>query len=388
MDLSILKSPDLSQIETFHVRNKTILSNERVFSIDALRGFDMFWIMGGNMIFRELDIVFDNKISTFVRLQMSHTAWLGFNFYDIIMPLFLFIVGASMVYSFRKRLSSGDTDNTLWKHTIKRIIILWILGMAVQGNLLSYDISKIKLYSNTLQAIAVAYLLATVFILYLPVIYQIIGTIGLLMGYWAIVALVPIFNNSLDAYSMYTNVPNFFDQYVLGRFDDGLEYSWIISSLNFAATTMLGVFCGYMMQSNTNKSKKLSYFLLFGLSLIYISLVLDHWHPIIKKIWTSSFVLFSGGICVLLLALFYLLIDILKIRRGTKWMMIIGSNAIFGYVTWQLFNKSFLYAGEVIIIGLKPYIGNWYNSLNNLSGFLVIYFIMYYMYKGNFFIKI
>ncbi len=382
------KFSDLKQLEVFQVRNTNLLSKDRVISVDALRGFDMFWIMGGDMMFQGLDAVFQNKISAFLKVQMDHTEWFGFNFYDIIMPLFLFLVGVSMVFSFRKRLSAGDSDKAIWKHTLKRIAILWLLGMIVQGNLLTYDINQIQLYSNTLQAIASGYLIATILILYLPVIWQIVTTIGLMLAYWAIVALIPVGGSTAGMYSMDANVPIIFDHFILGRFDDGLEYTWIISSINFGATTMLGVFCGYIMQSLASKTKKLAYFILLAVVLIVLSIVWDVWHPIIKKIWTSSFVLFSGGLSVLLLALFYFLIDVLELRKGIKWMVILGSNAIFGYVAWHLFKKSFMYVGKVFIEGLEPYIGAWYSSLSYLCGFIVIYLIMRYMYKNKIFIKI
>jgi len=379
---------NLKGLEIFQVRNTDLLSNDRVVSVDALRGFDMFWIMGGDLMFQGLDAVFKNKISAFLKVQMDHTEWFGFNFYDIIMPLFLFLVGVSMVFSYRKRLNAGGSDASLWKHTLKRIAILWVLGMIVQGNLLSYDINQIHLYSNTLQAIASGYLIATVLVLYLPVIWQIISTVGLMMAYWAIVALIPIGGTTAGMYSMDANVPIIFDHFILGRFDDGLEYTWIISSLNFGATTMLGVFSGYIMQSLSSKSKKLGNFVLFGVALIALGLVWNEWHPIIKKIWTSSFTLFAGGISVLLLALFYYFIDILGVGKGTKWLVILGSNAIFGYVAWHLFKKSFMYVGKVFIEGLEPYIGAWYGSLSYLCGFLVIFLIMRYMYKNKIFIKI
>jgi predicted acyltransferase len=375
-------------LNIYNVRNQTILSNERIISVDALRGFDMFWIMGGDMMFIGLDKVFHNKISAFIKLNLDHVDWLGFHFYDIIMPLFLFLVGVSMAYSFRKRISNGDSDPVLWKHTIKRVIILWILGMMVQGRLFSYDINEIQLYSNTLQAIASGYLIAAIIILYLPVVYQIVATAGLMLAYWAILALVPVGGTTAGAYSPTSNVALIFDHLILGRFDDGLDYTWIISSLNFGATTMLGVFCGYIMQSKTEKIKKFMIFLLFGTTLIIIGLLWNNWHPIIKRIWTSSFVLFSGGICILMLALFYLIIDIWNIRKGTKWLIILGSNAIFGYVAWHLFSGSFILATGVLINGLQPYLGNWFETLNYLGAFLALYLLIWYMYKNKTFIKI
>lgn len=378
---------EIIDLNTYHVRNRALISTDRVVSVDALRGFDMFWIMGGDEIFKGLDKVFDNKMSKFINEQLNHVEWAGFHFYDIIMPLFLFLVGFSMVYSYRKRLSSENTDISLWKHTIKRILILWLLGMVVQGNLLSFDINQFIFYSNTLQAIAAGYLLATLMLLYLSVLHQIIATVGLLLLYWAIMALIPI-AGSTGAYTPEGNVAQFVDAYILGRFNDGLDYTWIVSSLNFGATTMLGVFCGYIMQSGISKNAKFQKFILFGVLLISFSLLWNIWHPIIKKLWTSSFVLFSGGICIILLAVFYLILDVWRIRKGSKWMIILGSNAILGYVAWHVFNIQFRSMADVIIIGLKPFIENWYTSLNYAGGFLIVFFLLRYMYKNKIFIKI
>jgi len=152
---------------------------------------------------------------------------------------------------------------------------------------------------------------------------------------------------------------------------------------------MLGVFCGYIMQSHLNKKSKLRNYIILGVSLILLALIWENWLPIIKKIWTSSFVLFSGGICVLLLALFYLIIDIWEIRKGTKWMVVLGANAIFGYVaTWRPFSKAFMSIARALFDGLMPYIANWYDILSYLGGFLVIYILMWYMYKNKTFVRI
>jgi predicted acyltransferase len=378
----------LLNLEVFQVRNKTILSKERVVSVDALRGFDMFWIMGGDMAFKGLDNIFHNRISGFLKEQMDHVEWLGFHFYDIIMPLFLFLVGVSMVYSYRKRLSAATSDGPIWRHTLKRIAILWLLGMIVQGNLLTYDIDHIDFYTNTLQAIASGYLIATLFILYMPVRYQVLSTVGLMLAYWAILALVPIGGTTANAYDPDRNVAMYVEKAVMGTFIGWGTYTWIVSTLNFGATVMLGVFAGYVMQSDQQKMRKFWLYVISGFSLIGIALVWDIWHPIIKHIWTSSFVLFSGGICVLMLALFYLVIDVWNFRKGTGWLIVLGSNAIFAYVAWHLFEKQFVGVAEVFLNGLKPWIENGYDTLRYLGGFLVIYLILWYMYKNKTFIKI
>jgi predicted acyltransferase len=378
----------LKSLNVFQVRNKTILSQERVISVDALRGFDMFWIMGGDIGFQALDKVFNNKLSGFVKVQFDHVEWFGFHFEDIIMPLFLFLVGVSMVYSYRKRLSMHSSDKEIWMHTIKRVVILWILGMMVQGNLLRYDFNHIQFYTNTLQAIASGYLIATVFILYMPVFYQIFATIGLLLVYWAIMVLIPVGGTTANAWSPDGNVAMFVEKAVMGRFIGWGTYTWIVSSLNFGASVMLGVFAGYIMQSSNKKMKKLSIYLIMGSSLIILALILNIWHPIIKHIWTSSFVLFAGGICILLLSAFYLVIDVWNVRKGTKWLIVIGSNAIFAYVVWHLFSNNLSGMAQVFLNGLKPGIGNWFDALSIFGGTLVLYLILLYMYNNKTFIKI
>src|ERR1044071_8182858 len=90
--------------------------NERLISLDALRGFDMFWIMGGHPIFLGLDNVFHNKITGFIKQQFDHVEWFGFNFWDIIMPLFLFLCGVSIVFSLKKRMNDGTGRKKIWIH--------------------------------------------------------------------------------------------------------------------------------------------------------------------------------------------------------------------------------------------------------------------------------
>jgi predicted acyltransferase len=373
---------------TFNVTKGPEAVNERLVSLDALRGFDMFWIMGGHPIFLGLDNVFHNRITGFIKQQFDHVEWFGFNFWDIIMPLFLFLCGVSMVYSLKKRLSNGNTKRRIWMHTIKRVFILWLLGMIVQGKLLTYDPDKLELYSNTLQAIASGYLIATVFMLYLPIKYQVAATALLMIAFWAILAWIPVNGTTSGAYTQWGNVAYHFDRKVLGMFHDGQDYTWIISSLNFGATTMLGVFTGYILQSQNLQMVKFRNLVVFGVALVAAGLLLDQWHPIIKKIWTSSFVLYAGGISVLMLAAFYLVIDIYKIRWGTKWMVIIGSNAILAYVAWHLFEPAFTSVSGVFVEGLKRFIGNWYQTVLYFGSFMVLFLILKFMYDRKTFIKI
>ena len=142
------------------------------------------------------------------------------------------------------------------------------------------------------------------------------------------------------------------------------------------------------MQYDQEKMKRFWNYIIFGTSIIVLGLILNIWHPIIKHIFTSSFVLFSGGISCLMLAFFYLVIDVWNIRKGTKWMIIIGSNSIFAYVVYHLFSNNFSGMAEVFLNGLKPLVGNWFDVLSIFGATLILYIILWYMYRNKTFIKI
>ena len=374
------------QWEALHVTRQQEGTSERIMSVDALRGFDMFWIIGGKLIFQGLNDACDIPATRWIMSQLKHSVWYGFTFWDIIMPLFMFLVGISMTYSMRKRLSAEPSKRKLWKHIAFRLVLLWILGMAVQGKLLTYDIHQMKLYSNTLQAIAAGYLLASLFILYLPVLHQLFATIGLMLLYWAVFLLIPVPGIGAGSYSADGNIAIYLDKMILGGFQDGTTYTWLISSLNFGATTMLGVLAGYVLQLKTMPQEKFWRLVVIGFVLVLIGLLWSVWHPSIKHIWTSSFVLFSGGLCFLLLAGFYGVIDVLQIRAWSLPFIVIGSNAIAAYVSAEVFD--FRLIAKVFVEGLEQYVGTWYPLFLAVGGVAVLYLILLYLYKKKIYIKI
>ena len=153
----------------------------RIASIDALRGLDLFLLTGGLSLPVVLGAFF--TIPEGVLNQMRHVRWEGFSTCDLIMPLFLFIVAAAMPFSFGKRLAEGQSKKQILVKVIRRVLILWLFGMIAQGNLLDFDLSKLYLFSNTLQAIAVGYLAAAVALMYLPIFAQFALACVLLSGF-------------------------------------------------------------------------------------------------------------------------------------------------------------------------------------------------------------
>lgn len=376
----------LRQLNDFSISRQSLVSKDRVISVDALRGFDMVWIIGGKKVFKGLDEACNTPLTNWIFSQLDHAEWYGFTFYDIIMPLFLYLVGISMVYSTRKRLSADPSRSSLWKHITIRVVLLWILGMAVQGKLLTYDIDQIKFYSNTLQAIAAGYLIASVIILYLPIVYQIVATLGLMLVYWLVFAFVPVPGVGAGLYTPDGNIAIYIDKLILGAFQDGTTYTWLLSSLNFGATTMLGVFTGYLLQSQKKPLDKFYRLTAAGVILILLSYIWMPFHPMVKHLWTGSFVLFSGGICLLLLAGFYFVIDVLEYRKWSKFFVVIGSNAIAAYVSASIFDYRLI--ARVFVGGLEKYVGPWYPFVLALGGFTVLYLILHYLHKNKIYIKI
>ncbi len=367
---------------------RQVQSQERVMSIDALRGFDMFWIIGGGAIFRSLHPALGHPATAWLNVQLSHVRWEGFRPWDLIMPLFLFVVGVVMPYSLNKRLVRGDTKKQLYVHIVKRTVILFILGMIAQGHLLEYDLSKLHIYCNTLQTIAVGYLISAILILNLKLVWQIASTGILLVLFWALMILVPVPGHGAGVLTPDGNLAIYLDRIILGRFIDGTDpaYTWILSSMVFPCTVMLGVFAGHLLRSNKDGKTKVLWLLMAGAGCLIMGLIWSLVFPIIKHLWTSSFVLFSGGFCFFLLALFYLVIDVMGFKKWTFGFVVIGTNAIAVYMATHL--VSFRNMAGIFVQGLEKYTGYWYPFISSSAGFVLVWLILWWMYRKKTFIKI
>jgi len=311
----------------------------RVMAIDALRGFDMFWITGGREIVLGLAALFTGGVPLWVDYHLEHPAWTGFSAWDLIMPLFLFITGAAMPFSFSKRTEGAPDYPRIYLRLARRVALLWVFGMMVQGNLISsvisLDLSELRLYSNTLQAIASGYVIAAIALLHLPKRAHHVLFAALLLVYWALLSLVPVPGQGAGLITPDGNLALYVDEQILGRFRDGTHYTWILSSLGFGATVLLGVFSGDILRSTHAPRRKLLMLIGAGLACLALGAAWGQFHPIVKHIWTSSMVLWSGGWCILLLALFYAVIDLGGYKRWAFPFMVIGANALLAYMVGE-----------------------------------------------------
>ena len=366
---------------------EVVIPSQRIVSIDALRGFDMFWIVGGGAAISSLAKAYDHPTTQWIATQLTHVRWEGFRFEDLIMPLFLFIVGVVMPLSFARRLQRGQTKARVLAHVVLRVLILWVLGMIKQGRLLEYDLSKLHLYSNTLQAIAAGYLISAIVLLFCrQTILQVIICLGLLLGFWALLMWGPIPGSVADRLTEKGNFAMLVDEMVLGRFRDGTTYTWVLSSMTFATTVMMGVFAGRWIIANQPGGAKVLGLLLAGGVCICLGLVWDAALPIIKHIWTSSFVLFSGGICLLLLGVFYLVIDVWRLRRWAFPFVVIGSNAILAYMLPSFVN--FGWTADRFVSGLNRWLGPWSSPVHHAAALAVLWLFLYWLYRRRTFVRI
>lgn len=373
-------------------------SSKRLESLDALRGFDLFFLIALGPLMHSLARTANMEWLNESMWVFSHASWEGFSPWDLIMPLFLFMSGISMPFSLSRYKSISD-KRPLLRRLAKRILLLWIFGMMCQGNLLALDPNTIYLYSNTLQAIATGYLITALLFLFTSRRTQIITAVVLLLVYWTAMQFITVDGYGGGNYTPQGNLAEWIDNTVLGRFRDTAQvidgkvviadwyhYTWILSSLNFGVTVLTGLFAGYIAKDKIEEKKKLKLYFGTGITMVIAGWLWNFQMPVIKTIWTSSMVLVSSGYCFLLMGLFYYWIDYKGHRSGITWLKVYGMNSIVAYMLANVVN--FRCIGESLFYGLEQYMGSYYSFLMTLWNIGAVYVIIWFMYKRGIFLKV
>lgn len=373
-------------------------SSKRLESLDALRGFDLFFLVALGPLMHSLARTANVEWLNESMWVFSHVSWEGFSPWDLIMPLFLFMSGISMPFSLSRYKSISD-KRPLLRRLAKRILLLWIFGMMCQGNLLVLDPNTIYLYSNTLQAIATGYLITALLFLFTSRRTQIITAVVLLLVYWTAMQFITVDGYGGGNYTPQGNLAEWIDNTVLGRFRDTAQvidgkvvvadwyhYTWILSSLNFGVTVLTGLFAGYIAKDKIEEKKKLKLYFGTGITMVIAGWLWNFQMPVIKTIWTSSMVLVSSGYCFLLMGLFYYWIDYKGHRSGITWLKVYGMNSIVAYMLANVVN--FRCIGESLFYGLEQYMGSYYSFLMTLWNIGAVYVIIWFMYKRGIFLKV
>jgi len=368
-----------------HAAVSRTLPVARLVSLDVLRGFDMLWITGGTAILLGLGKVLQRPWFDKFLEQFDHVPWRGLHLFDLIWPLFMFVMGAAIPLSVAKRRAKGATDRSLLLHAVRRALIMFCLGTITQGNLLLFDLSKFRPCYSVLHGLAAGYLLATIVVLKVKEKWH-PATIGaFLLVYWAMIMLIPVPGVGAGVLTPQGNVATYVDKLVLGRFHYG-ENTWFLSYLGFGASVLLGVLAGQMLMADGTARKKVLRLVGAGAASLAVGLLWSLWFPVIKLLWTSSFVLVGGGASFLALALFYWVIDVRGYRKWAFGFMVIGMNSIAVYCATEVFD--FRRVGNVFVGHLLPHLGRWDSLVEASAAFSVVWLILHWMYRKREFIRI
>ena len=326
------------------------LASNRLFSLDVFRGATIAAM-----------ILVNNPGTDVAYVPLEHAHWNGWTPTDLIFPFFLFIVGVSLTLSFQARLKKGGSLRTLLIHTVRRSAIIFLIGLFLNGfphfHLATWRVAGV------LQRIAVAYLAASIITLYARTRNIALWVAGLLVGYWVAMRFIPVPGLGMPGTDMPLLAPDgnlswYIDKlYLPGRFyEKTRDPEGILSTVPAIATALIGVLTGEWLRRTMNATKKVAGMLAFGAAGIVAGQIWNIWFPINKKLWTSSFVLFTAGCALIALSICYWVCDV-KLHRGawTKPFVVFGTNAITAYALADLLSAT--------LFNVHVYMGNHLVSL-------------------------
>ena len=331
---------------------------ERLFCLDLLRGLDMFYLACVSAVLVPL-LKALGAGPAWSHFFVMHD-WYGFTLYDLIMPLFIFMCGAAVPFALGRRLDGqGRPGPGYWRHVLSRFVLLWGLGMLVQGNLATLDIHKVGLYSNTLQTIAIGYVAAAAVYPLKSRMVKIAIPVALCVAY----ALIVHFGGD---YTKDGNVSQRFDLAVWGailptdnaavaRIRSG-GYSWLLPSLMFPVIALAGSFSTEILRAKIGAWRRAAVLSGLGSGVLVLGLVLEFMGVCcVKHIFTVSFTLQAIGWSILSLAFLYVLTDIWMFRRGMGLLILFGQYALTAYLCKSVFGAACSAVAKRMFSGLNGY---------------------------------
>lgn len=387
----------------------------RIASVDVYRGFVMLLMMGEVLSFSSVSKALPgNSFWSFMDFHQSHVPWTWLALHDMIQPSFTFLVGVVLPFSMASRKNKGATFKSLLGHTIKRSLILIFLGIFLRS---MYSTQTYFTFEDTLSQIGMGYTFLVLLGFYSQRV-QVIALVVLLVGYWLLFALYPLpgpgfdyaaagvtpnWEHNLHGFAAHwnknTNLAWAFDKWFLNLFPRETPFTnneGGYSTLSFIptlGTMIIGLLAGNTLHSSKTSKEKLNFFIKMGLLLLAVGILLHVTgiNPIVKRIWTPAWTIFSGGICFLMLAFFYGIVDMKGKKKWAYFLMVIGGNSIAAYVMADGGLRSLIHHSLYIHLGqnFDKIFGAPYASL--VSGgitLFILWLILNWMYKKKIFIKI
>ena len=419
-------------------------ASPRLMSVDALRGFDMFWIIGADSLVYALSRMTPTRTTTFLADELEHVKWAGFHFYDLIFPLFVFIMGVSVVFSLTKTIQQAGRTEAL-KRIFRRSVLLFVVGIFYSGGI-THAWPDIRLM-GVLNRIALAYFFAGLLYCFFKPRALVAICVGILAGYWALMTFTPIRNIQLTESNLAQMAEQAGDKEaaallnedrnpsaiknspawaavekqfyattnrVTGKFDPGLNLAnhldfqylpgrkydtfydpegWF-STIPAVATCLLGIFAGLLLRNHSLQDKqKVLWLISFGIAGVALGWLWSAQFPVIKKLWTSSYVLVAGGYSAILLGVFYLIVDVWQTRAWCQPFVWMGMNSITIYLATNILGGyrrlAMRFVGGDAQIFLDAHVAKGCGDMViSIVGLLLAFWLVHFLYKRKIFLRL
>ena len=367
--------------------------SKRLLSLDALRGFDMLFIMGFSSLVMGVCALFPGGSEWWLSETMKHVDWNGLAHHDTIFPLFLFIAGVSFPFSYAKQLASGMSKKSIYLKILRRALTLIALGVVYNG-FFKLDFENLRV-ASVLGRIGLAWAGAAILFINFKPMTRVIIAAATLIGYWLLICYVPAPDVSgANPLTIEGNLIGYIDRLLMpgrliydgGRFDpEGL-----LSTVPAVVTAMLGMFTGEFVKISDEKisgNRKSLYMAAAAAALLIVGLLWSLAFPINKKLWTSSFVLVVGAYSLGMFALFYYIIDVKGWQKWTLFFRVIGMNSITIYMAQSII--SFSGISRFFLGGVASHLPEAWGSVVLSCGYVAAcWLFLYFLYKKKVFLKI
>ncbi len=355
----------------------------RLMSLDALRGFDMFWIIGGAEWVIAICFSISDHYGERAKYLLEHPDWHGYTPYDQIFPLFMFIAGVAIPFSLLKHLEEGQSKAEMYIRVIYRGLALCLLG-AIYNGLLKLDFEQAR-YPSVLGRIGLSYMFAALIAMNTRVRGQVIWTAGILIGYWALMMFVPVPGYGAGDLVHGHTWETFLDSWLIPgtMYNEIRDPEGLISTIPSIATVLSGVLAGQFLRSERSGAQKALCLLAAGAICAVAGRVLHPIFPVNKNLWTSTFVLYTTGWSTMALSLFYLVIDVWGYRKWAFVFVVIGMNAITIYLV-----REFIHFPRIFEFIMRPGKENFHPAIWAGGEFFLVWLFLYVLYRNKIFLRV
>lgn len=387
MEVPAQSRPKAKQVASALTPDAT--TQQRLYSLDALRGFDMFWIMGAEEIFHGLAKATGAPLWNALSEQFTHPFWNGFHIYDLIFPLFLFLAGVSTPYSVGRELEKGRGRQQMMWRVVRRGMILVILGMFYNNGLQFRPLADFR-FSSVLGRIGIAYMAANIIYLYSKERAQAIWFAALLIAYWLILKFTSAPGFPAGDLTMEGNFASYVDRTILpGKLSRGIHDTvGLFNNIPAISTALGGILVGTFLRKNRlTAEKKAGWMATTGAGLLVLAQIWNLDFPINKNMWSSSFVLHTTGLSLLLLSAFYYVIDVLGYKSWAFFFKVIGMNSVLIYISGKFIDWNYTTTG--LFKWLDQWVGQPFNVVvMAVCAVMIKWLFLYVLYKKKIFMRV